>query len=183
MTKPVQAALWVGLALVSAWSDLAHAQHEWDADVGAYLSYDFGGTRPGHFGFGVEVRGTYAPRFDCGHRAGAYAGVAARLTILGRDQVRVLVAPLLGLAGDLPYPYPPVRTSIGAELGLGYRLKRDPGAFLQPGLEGSLENAVFLRVDHAFGRDGDTGGTAHSGSMDLGGRLAQSGTHAPPTCD
>jgi hypothetical protein len=90
-----------------------------------------------------------------------------------------------GLTVSLPYPYPPVVAPVGGELGFGYRLNRDPGMFVQPAIEGSFANAVFLRGSHAFGPDRETSGYTHSGSMDLGARLAPSGTHAPggSNCD
>jgi hypothetical protein len=177
----------VGALLASGASEPAHAQQSWDGEIGAYLTYDFGGRRPGHFGFGVEVRAMYAQQqFDCGSKA-AYTGVAGRLSILGWDQLRVLVAPQVGLSGHLPGPSTDflVNSAIGGELGFGYRLKRDPGPFLQPGLEGSVANYLFLRVDHAFGRDSDTQGLAHSGSVDLGLRRTPKSSHAPSgsSCD
>ncbi|HEX3698674.1 MAG TPA: hypothetical protein VH374_25110 [Polyangia bacterium] len=179
-------AIIVALVLVSGWSELAHAQRVWDTDLGAYLSYDFGGRRPGHFGFGIEVREMYSyHRFNCGTHAYWYGGVATRLAMLGWDQFRVLVAPQFGLTGSLPYPYPPATASAGGELGLGYRFMRDPGRFLQPGIEVNFANVPFLRVDHSFGRESGTQSFIHSGSMDLGARLAPTGTHglSGSSCD
>ena len=183
-----KAVVLVGALLASGASQPAHAQQSWDGEIGAYLTYDFGGRRPGHFGFGVEVRAMYAQQqFDCGLKTAAYTGVAGRLSILGWDQLRVLVAPQVGLSGNLPGPSTAllVTSAIGGELGFGYRLKRDPGPFLQPGFEGSMANALFLRVDHAFGRDSDTQGLAHSGSVDLGLRRTPTSSHAPSgsSCD
>ena len=171
----------VAALLASGLSARAHAQKSWDSEVGAYLTYDFGGRRPGHFGLGVEARAMYAQQqFDCGRKVAAYAGVAGRVSILGWDQFRILVAPQVGLSGNLTWPSAPLVTSaVGAELGFGYRLKRDPGPFLQPGVEVSVANALFLRVDHAFGRDSDTQGLAHSGSVDLGLRRTPDGSHVP----
>ena len=90
----------------------------------------------------------------------------------------VLVAPQVGVTA---FNFPPgaheiFTASLGGELGLGYNLNRDPGLFLQPGIELSYANVVFLRVDHAFGRDSDTHSYTHAGSMDLGARLAPAGT-------
>lgn len=175
-----------GALLASGATAPAQAERSWDADIGAYLTYDFGGRRPGHFGFGIEVRAMYEQqRFDCGRRGALYTGVAGRFSILGWDQLRILVAPQFGLSGNLGRPAPMLTGAIGAELGLGYRLRRDPGPFLQPGLEGSVANAVFLRADHAFGREDDTQSIAHAGSMDLGLRQTPKGSHVPggPSCD
>jgi hypothetical protein len=166
-------AIIVAWVLVSGSSELANAQRAWDTDLGAYLSYDFGGPRPGHFGFGIEVREMYAShRFYCGAHAYWYGGVATRLTMLGWDQFRVLVAPQFGLTASSTYPYPRATGAAGGEVGLGYRLMSGPGWFLQPGVEVSFANVPFLRVDHAFGRDRETDSFIHSGSMDLGARLA-----------
>ncbi|HEY4187553.1 MAG TPA: hypothetical protein VGP07_20920 [Polyangia bacterium] len=182
-----KAVVLAGALLAAGASAAAHAERSWDADIGAYLTYDFGGRRPGHFGFGVEVRAMYEQqRFDCGRRGALYTGVAGRFSIFGWDQFRLLVAPQFGLSGNLGYPAAPALTSaIGAELGFGYRFKRDPGPFLQPGLEGSAANVLFLRVDHAFGPEGDTQGLAHAASMDLGLRQTPKGSHVPggSSCD
>ncbi len=181
-----RAAAFVGLVLASVCGEIARAEPVWYSDVGGYVSYDFGGRRPGHFGFGVELRAMYSPRqFECGLHAARYVGVAARLSLVGGDQLRILLAPQLGLTISLPYPYPPVTAPVGGELGLGYRLYRDPGVFVQPAIEGSFANLVFLRGGHSFGPDRETSSYVHSGSMDLGARLAPSGTHelGGPNCD
>jgi hypothetical protein len=113
----------------------------------------------------------YAERqFMCGQGATGYAGIAGRLSLLGWDQVRVLVAPEAGWTSAAIA----MQTSIGGEVGVGYRLVDAPGPFVQPGIEGSLAKLLFLRVDHALGVDTESRLFTHSGSMALGARLGPS---------
>jgi hypothetical protein len=156
-----------GLVLASGCATPTLNQRVWSADAGAFLSYDFGGPRAGHFGLGLETRLIYAQQqFECSQGSVGYGGFAGRVALFGWDQVRVSVAPQLGLT--TPGPFVP---SLGGELGGGYRFGREAGLFLQPGVEASVASALFVRVEHLLGRDNVDGAFAHSGSVDLGGRL------------
>jgi hypothetical protein len=127
-------------------------------------------------------------QFDCGSFGGRgtfFGGVAARVTLVGFDQLRLLAAPQFGFAGPVMHLGPLMNASVGGEVGIGYRLGRDRGPFLQPGLEVSAGNALFLRVDHALWQEGEPPAVAHSGSFDFGLRATPKGSHAPdgPSCD
>ena len=152
---------------------LSAAPRAWDTEASAFFSYDFGSG--GHWGFGLELRRMNGPRWTlCDDGATATAGGAARIAFFGTDweldQLRVLVAPQLGVATSAGFAVPV--ESFGGELGLGYRLGRGRGLFLQPGVELAVANNLFLRVDHALGFDRASGRFEHAGVLDLGARAA-----------
>jgi hypothetical protein len=167
------AALATTVALALGGGAFGAAPRAWDTEASAFFSYDFGSG--GHFGFGIELRRMYGPRWRvCDQGAGATTGGAARIAFYGTDwepdQLRVLVAPQLGVATSAGFPFPV--ESFGGELGLGYRLGRGRGLFLQPGLELAVHNALFLRLDHSLGFDRESGRFEHAGVLDLGARAA-----------
>jgi hypothetical protein len=163
------------LALTLGWGANVGAQRSWDTEGSAFLSWDFGGADEGHFGFGLEARRMYAQQsFSCGQGASTYAGFAARVTVYSFDQVRLLAAPQLGVTTSSGIPFPV--ESLGGELGLGYRLGRARGLYVQPGIELALGNLLFLRIDNSLGRDRETARFEHAAALDLGARLAPQGT-------
>jgi hypothetical protein len=142
-----------GFVAVSGWSAGARAQPSgWGSDLGMFVGFHFGSGIPLRFGAGLEARRLYGRRdLDCNGDTARYAGVMARLQVVGWEQVRLVAGPQTGRHDQFK--------GVGIELGVGYRFGRDPGLLGQAGLEGSVASTINARLGYAFGGEwsADTG--------------------------
>jgi hypothetical protein len=111
----------------------------------------------------------------CGQEAmqtASHAGVAGRLAIYGWDQISLLIVPQIGLTAINTFE----SGALDAEIGLGFRFGQVQGPFLQPGIEATVANSLFMRGNYAFGPAADRSDPIdkglREGSLDLGGRIA-----------
>ena len=146
-----------GFALASGIGGTAQAQldrREWQGDLGLYAAFHFGPGIASHFGAGIEARALYRnPVPNCDGGSYLFGGGVARLALVGFDQVRLLVGPVVGGAETF--------AEIDGDLGLGYRWGREPGFIAQPTF-GARAGFLTARVGYALPREL---------SIALGGRL------------
>lgn len=142
-----------GLALATLATPIAHAG-DWGLDrtFGLYGGYQFGGGQPGHFSLALEARAVYWEKYpECGYSGEprTLTGGVARLALVGRDQLRLALGPLVART----------RSDFGAgvEFTAVGRLGRDRG--LHAELAGNLDVLRLFnpRLAYAFSQDWGAG--------------------------